>query len=60
MEGGSLVAETLLAGAESSEVLGGSGNDIGAKFHDNFTGGSTTDGHIEENSWKGHSEGKKG
>lgn len=51
-----LVAETLLASAESSEVLGGLGNDITAKLHDDAADRGAADCDVEEDLGKTHSE----
>ena len=56
VEGGSLEVEWLaattdsfLAGAESTEILSGSGSDIGKKLEDDASSVLAADGHIEEN-----------
>jgi len=47
VEGGSLVAESLLAGAQGTEILGSLGDDIGPELHDNPTHGGAVGGHIK-------------
>lgn len=61
VEGGSLEVQrlprapgALLAGAETTEVLGSLGNDVGTKLHDDAAGGGAADGHVEENLGVGH------
>lgn len=56
VEGRSLVVKwlaaatgSLLAGAESAEVLGGSWSGVSEKLHHYAAGGGATDGHVEEN-----------
>lgn len=63
MEGGALEVQwlsgpthTLFTRAESTKVFDGSWDDIGSKFHNNTSGGLTTNGHIEEDFWVGHFE----
>lgn len=41
--------DSFLAGAESTEILGGAGSDIGEKLEDDASGRGATDGHVEEN-----------
>ena len=48
MESGFLVAEALLAGAESAEVLARLGADVGVERHDDTARGATADLHIKE------------
>jgi len=48
VEGGALEAEPLLAGAESTEVLGSLWDNIGPEGHLDATGWSAADGHVEE------------
>ena len=47
MEGGALVAEALLSGAESSEVLAGLGSHVGPQLHDEATQGGQVSRHLE-------------
>lgn len=56
VKGGSLEVERLatttdsfLASAESTEILSGSGGDIGIKLEDDASSGLAADGHVEEN-----------
>lgn len=46
------VTEALLASAESAEVLGGVGDNVGAQLHGDAAEGGTVDGDIEVNYWK--------
>ena len=48
VEGGALVAESLLASAEGAEVLGALGGDVGAEGHLDAAEGATVGGHIKE------------
>jgi hypothetical protein len=41
------VAKSLLASAESAEVLGGFGSDVGSQFHGDTTNIFTSNFHIE-------------
>merc|ERR550534_335467 len=50
VEGGSLVAVSLLAGAQGAEVLGGLGDDVAPQLHDDFSNGSAIGGDIKEHS----------
>ena len=59
MEGAALVAEALLAGAESSEVLGSSGNNVASELHDDSAGCGAANAHVKVNSWKRHSKIKR-
>lgn len=52
MELGAGVTEALLASAESTEVLGGLGDNVGAQLHGDAAEGGTVDGDIEVNYWK--------
>jgi len=61
VEGGSLEVErlalgasSLLASAESAEVLSGLWDHVGAEGHLNAAGRCAADGHVEENNWIGH------
>jgi len=61
MESGTLEVErlaglalALLASAESAEILGGLGDDVGAESHLDAAGGGATDGHVKENDGVGH------
>ena len=49
VEGGALVAEPLLPGAESSEVLAGLGSHVGPQLHDEATQGAGVSRHVEVN-----------
>lgn len=55
VEGGAFVVERLaalsdsfLAGAESSEILGGPRDDVGVELHDDPANRCAADGHVEE------------
>jgi len=50
VEGGSLVAVSLLAGAQGAEVLAGLGDDVASQLHDNFSDGSAIGGDVKEHS----------
>ena len=54
VKGGALVSESLLAGAESAEVLGRAGHDVGAEGHLNAAERGAVGGHIEEDDGVGH------
>jgi len=47
VEGGSLVAESLLAGAQGTEIFGSLGDDIGPELHDDPTHRGPVSGHIK-------------
>ena len=47
VEGGSLVSESLLPGAETAEVLRGLGGDVGAQLHDDAAEGLAVGGDVE-------------
>jgi len=49
VEAGAREAEALLAGAQSTEVLGGLGDDVFAQGHLDAARGSSTNGHIKKN-----------
>ena len=49
VEAGSLVSESLLAGAQSTEVLGGLGNNIGSQLHGDSSSGLSANGDIKVN-----------
>lgn len=53
MEARSAEAKSLLTGAKSSEVFCRPWDNVGSKLHDNTTSWLTTNGNIEEYSWKG-------
>jgi hypothetical protein len=46
----SATSDTFLAGAESTEILSGSGSNIGEKLEDDASSRGAADGHVEENS----------
>ena len=48
VEGRTLVAKALLAGAERAEVLGGLRHDVLAKGHLDAAGRRAANGHVEE------------
>jgi len=52
VELGAGVTEALLASAESAEVLGSVGDNVGAQLHGDAAEGGTVDGDIEVNYWK--------
>merc|ERR1712226_447333 len=54
VEDGPLVAESLLAGAESAEVLRGFGHDVGAELHDDAADPIATSGDVEEHARETH------
>lgn len=54
VEGGALVPEPFLSGAERTEVLGGLGNNIGSQLDNDSAQVSTVGGHIKKTSWEGH------
>ena len=49
MESGALVAESLLASAQNSEIFRRPGNHVIVEFHDDFTEGKTTSSYLEVN-----------
>ena len=49
VESRSLIAEPFLAGAKSAEVFARFGADVRIQRHDDTSGGTATDLHIEEN-----------
>lgn len=49
MERGSSKSESLFTSAQSAEVLGCLGDDITTEFHNDATGGLSTDGNVEVN-----------
>jgi len=57
VEGGALVAVTLLSSAKSTEVLSSLGGDIGAERHLNPSKRGAIGGHIEITYWVCHCEG---
>ena len=54
-----LVPESLLSGAERTEVLGRLGHNVGAELHDNATSGAASNGHVEEHLGESHCFDKK-
>jgi len=50
VEGGALVAEALLSGAESTEVLGSLGDHVIPQLHDDLAHGSSISSHVKEDS----------
>ena len=47
VEAGSGVSEAFFSGAKGTEVFSGSGNNVGAKLHDDATSGLTSNGDIK-------------
>jgi len=54
VETASGVSKSLLSGAQSTEVLGGFRDDVGAQFHDDAAGGLSADGDVEVALGVGH------
>jgi hypothetical protein len=50
-QGLSLLANTLLTGTESSEVLRSLGRDVRVEFHDHASNWRLADGNVEEDAW---------
>ena len=47
MKGASLESKSLFHGTQGPKVLGRFGNDIGPEFHDDTSGGVSTNGHVK-------------
>ena len=54
VEGGTLEAVSLLAGAQSTKVLGGLWDNISTQLHGDSSSGLATNSDIEENLWVCH------